>query len=51
MKTITIGVVGMVTLLALAAVVGAQSPGTVRSAGTDLLGGLVGDLVLAVRNG
>ena len=45
MKTITIGVVAMVTLLALAAVVGAQDPGTVRSAGTDLLGGLVGDMV------
>jgi len=45
MKTITIGVVAMVTLLALAAVVGAQGPGTVRSAGTDLLAGLVGDMV------
>jgi tetratricopeptide (TPR) repeat protein len=45
MKLITIPVVAMVTLLALAAIVGAQSPGTVRSAGTDLLGGLVGDMV------
>jgi len=45
MKIITIGVVAVVTLLALAAVVGAQGPGTVRSAGTDLLGGLVGDMV------
>jgi tetratricopeptide (TPR) repeat protein len=45
MKTITIGVVAMVTLLAVAAVFCAQSPGTVRSAGTDLLGGLVGDMV------
>jgi tetratricopeptide (TPR) repeat protein len=45
MKLITISVVAMVTFLALAAIVGAQSPGTVRSAGTDLLGGLVGDMV------
>jgi tetratricopeptide (TPR) repeat protein len=45
MKTITISMVAMVTLLALVAVVGAQSPGTVRSAGIDLLGGLVGDMV------
>jgi len=45
MKTITIGVVAMVTLFAAAAVVGAQGTGTVRSAGTDLLAGLVGDMV------
>ena len=45
MKTITISVVAMVTLLALVSVVGAQDPGTVRSAGTDLLAGLVGDMV------
>jgi tetratricopeptide (TPR) repeat protein len=45
MKTITILVVAMVTLLTLALVVGAQNPGTVRAAGTDLLGGLVGDMV------
>jgi len=45
MKTITISVVALVTLLALVAVAGAQSPGTVRSAGTDLLAGLVGDMV------
>jgi len=45
MKTITISVVAMVTLLTLAAVAGAQGPGTVRSAGTDLLAGLVGDTV------
>jgi hypothetical protein len=42
MKTITISVVAMVTLLTLASVVGAQSTGTaVRSAGLDLLGGLL----------
>jgi hypothetical protein len=35
----------MVTLFAAAAVVGAQGTGTVRSAGTDLLAGLVGDMV------
>ena len=45
MKTITISMVAMVTLLILASVVGAQGPGTVRSAGTDLLAGLVGDMV------
>jgi len=45
MKTITISMVAMVTLLALAIVVGAQGPSTLRSAGTDLLGGLVGDMV------
>ena len=45
MKTITIGVVAMVTLFAAAVVVGAQGTGTVRSAGTDLLAGLVGDMV------
>ena len=45
MRTITISVVAMVTLVALASVVGAQGPGTVRAAGTDLLGGLVGDMV------
>jgi tetratricopeptide (TPR) repeat protein len=45
MKTITIGVVAMVTVFAVSAVVGAQGPGTVRSAGTDLLAGLVGDMV------
>src|SRR5580765_191310 len=45
MKTITISMVAMVTLFALAAVVGAQSPGTVRSAGIDLLAGLKGDMV------
>jgi len=45
MKTITSGVVAMVTLFAAAAVVGAQGTGTVRSAGTDLLAGLVGDMV------
>jgi tetratricopeptide (TPR) repeat protein len=45
MKTNTLLVVAMVTLLALAAVLGAQGTGTVRSAGTDLLGGLVGDMV------
>jgi tetratricopeptide (TPR) repeat protein len=45
MRTITISVVAMVTLLALASVAGAQGPGTVRSAGTDLLAGLIGDMV------
>ena len=44
MKTITISVVAMVTLLTFS-VAGAQDPGTVRSAGTDLLAGLVGDMV------
>jgi tetratricopeptide (TPR) repeat protein len=45
MKTTTISVVAMVTVFALAAVFAAQSPGTVRAAGNDLLGGLVGDMV------
>jgi len=44
MKPITISVVAMVTLLTFS-VAGAQDPGTVRSAGTDLLAGLVGDMV------
>ena len=45
MKTITISVVAMVTLLALTVAVGAQSSSSVRSAGLDLLAGLKGDMV------
>jgi hypothetical protein len=40
MKTITISVVAMVTLLTFS-IVGAQDPVTVRSAGTDLLAGRI----------
>jgi tetratricopeptide (TPR) repeat protein len=42
MKTITISIAVM---LALVSVVVAQNPGTIKSAGTDLLAGLVGDMV------
>jgi len=42
MKTITIS---LVVMFVLVAVVGAQNAGTVRSAGTDLLAGLKGDMV------
>ena len=42
MKTVTIS---MITMLVLVAVVAAQTPGTLRSAGSDLLAAMSGDMV------
>jgi len=44
MKTKTIAI-AMVAILTLVAAVTAQNPGTIKSAGTDLLAGLTGDMV------